>query len=65
MSVFVGPLLRLFTRSSKLIDALIRIEVIKQLVQLITNPAFDISSDSYETFHELLLSRERDYEIDI
>mmetsp|Transcript_35706 Transcript_35706/g.26523 ORF Transcript_35706/g.26523 Transcript_35706/m.26523 type:complete len:115 (+) Transcript_35706:269-613(+) len=56
MATFVGSLLRLFTKSNKLIDSLSSLSVLEQLADLIGNPDFNISADSLETFKELLLN---------
>ena len=55
MSTFIGNLLRLHTKSNKLVDAFLNIELLEKLVKLITNPDFNIQSDAYETFKEILL----------
>eukprot|EP00347_Sterkiella_histriomuscorum_P000597 403375236 len=50
MAIFVGSFLRLFTKSSKLIDSMLSVKILEELSSLIANPDFSISSDSYETF---------------
>jgi hypothetical protein len=55
MSTFIGNLLRLHTKSNKLVDAFLNLELLDRLVKLITNPDFNIQSDAYETFKEILL----------
>jgi hypothetical protein len=55
MSTFIGQILRLYTKSNKLIDAFLSLDVLGRLVKLITNPDFNIQSDAYETFKEVLL----------
>ena len=55
MSTFIGNILRLYTKSNKLIGAYQNIELLNKLALLITNPDFSIQSDSYETFKEALL----------
>jgi Mo25-like len=55
MSTFIGNLLRLFTKSHRLIEAFLDLELLGKLVKLITNPDFNIQSDAYETFKEVLL----------
>lgn len=42
MSIFIGHLLRLFTKSNKLVDAFLNLELLGKLVKLITNPDFNI-----------------------
>jgi len=61
MPTFVGKILRLFTKSSRLIDSFLNLELLQNLTKLITNPDFNISSDAYETFKEIfILKREND-----
>lgn len=55
MSTFIGQILRLYTKSNKLIDAYLNLEILGKLTQLITNPDFNVQSDAYETFKEVLL----------
>lgn len=50
MSTFIGNLLRLYTKSNKLIEAFMNMDILGKLAKLITNPDFNIQSDSYETF---------------
>jgi len=63
MATFAGSFARLFARSSKLVDALANLDLIKKLVSLIVNPDFNISSDSFETFKELFLNERADDEL--
>jgi Mo25-like len=49
LSPFVGTILRLFTKSSRLVTAYFNIDLLKQLASFILNPDFNIQSDAYET----------------
>ncbi len=42
MSTFIGNLLRLYTKSNKLVDAFLNLDILGKLVKLITNPDFNI-----------------------
>jgi len=65
MATFAGSLIRLFTKSNRLMDAMANFGVIDQLAKLIINPDFNVSSDSFETFKELFLNeRENDEQFD-
>lgn len=55
MSTFIGQILRLYTKSNKLVDAYLNLDIMGKLTHLITNPDFNIQSDAYETFKEVLL----------
>jgi Mo25-like len=55
MSTFIGNLLRLYTKSNKLIEAFMNMEILNKLSKLISNPDFNIQSDSYETFKVLIM----------
>ena len=60
MSPFVGNLLRLYAKSSRLLQAFLHLDLLQKLTELITNPDFNISSDAYETFKEVFLSERAD-----
>jgi hypothetical protein len=42
LSTFIGALLRLYTKSNKLVDAFLNLEILEKLTMLITNPDFNI-----------------------
>ena len=42
MSTFIGNLLRLYTKSNKLIEAFMNFEILNKLAKLISNPDFNI-----------------------
>ena len=49
LSPFVGTILRLYSKSSRLVIAYFNIEVLKELASFVLNPDFNIQSDAYET----------------
>lgn len=54
LSPFVGTILRLYTKSSRLVTAYFNIEILNELSSFILNPDFNIQSDAYETLKVII-----------